>query len=308
MMLQKIGVDDVLGMFRSALDAGARQSRAVLGAAALHILAWLGFALALFVVLLVMGIAGAGEGGEAALRASIAAAGPMVMVVFMAVAFVLAPVLGGGMVQVMDNAEHGRARATDAFAGFRGDRFPPLAGLALFGMLGFGLSLLGQWVFGGAEYVAAQWNVWDDIAAGRTPQAVPAEHPLLQFFYGLGLGVVNGLVGLLMVPLVQLGGRGTMSAIVDSFRALGRNPGPMLLLAALGFAAVIASMIVLMVVVLVLVLLAMVLPWLAIPLLVLVMLAWFAGFTVAYYGLARAAWRRLFTDASAAAPAAEVAV
>lgn len=308
-MPNKIGVEDVLGLFRSALDAGARQSKAVLGAAMLHVLAWLAFGVALVLLLVGLGVAGAGgESGEAAMRASMAAAGPMVMVVAMIVAIVVSPVLGGGMVQVMDNAERGSARATDAFAGFRGDRFPSLAGLAVLGLVAAGLSLLGQWVFGGAEFMAAQWNVWDDIAAGRAPQPVPAEHPLLHFLYGLALGVVNALLGLLTVPLVQLGGRGALPAILDAFRALARNPGPMLLLVVLGFAAIFVSMIVLVVVAVVLALLAMVLPWLAIPLMALVMLAWVAGFVVAYYGFARAAWRRLFTEGAAPAPAAAVAL
>lgn len=305
-MINKLGVDDVLALFRSALDAGGRQSGAVLGAAVLNLLAWIALVLVLGLVLVALGLAGAGDGGEQALRQSMASAMPMVLGVFMVVGFVLGPVMGAGMVQVIENAERGQARAMDAFAGFRGDRFPPLAGLALLGAAGFGLSLLGQWVFGGPEHFASQWAVWDAILTGQLPEPVPPAHPLPNFLYAVVLGVVNGLVGLLVVPLVQLGGRGTLEAIVDAFRALARNLGPMLMFAALAFVAILVSTLVLAVVVAILALLAAVMPWLAVPLLLLAMGAWVVGFLVLYYALARAAWRRLFTDA-ASAPAAELA-
>lgn len=305
-MINKLGVDDVLNLFRSALDAGGRQSGAVLGAAVLQILAWIALMLGLGVVLVLMGVVGAGDGGEEAMRASLASALPMVMGVFIIIGFVLGPVLGAGMVQVVENAERGQASALDAFAGFRAGHFPSLAGLALLGAAGFGLSLLGQWVFGGPEHFASQWAIWEAIASGKVPEPVPPAHPVPNFLYAVALGVVNGLVGLLVVPLVQLGGRGTLEAIVQAFRALGRNVGPMLLLAALGFVAILVSSLVLGVVMLILALLAMVLPWLAVPLGLLAMGAWIAGFLVLYYALARAAWQRLFTDL-APTPAAELA-
>ncbi len=305
-MINKLGVDDVLAMFRSALDAGSRQSGAVLGAALLQVLAWMFVAVVVGIVFVVVGLAGAGDGSEQAMRASMAQALPVLMVLFMGLGFVLGPVLGGGMVQVIDNAERGQAGALDAFAGFRG-RFPSLAGLAVLGAVGFGLNLLGQWVFGGPEHFASQWAVWDAIASGKMPEPVPPAHPVPNFLWALAVGGVNGVVGLLALPLVQLGGRGTLPAIVDAFRALAGNPGPMLLMAALGIVAMVVAAVVLGVVVLILGLLGAVLPWLAIPLALLALLAWIAGFLVLYHALARAAWQRLFTD-GAAAPAGELVV
>lgn len=298
MQVNKIGVEDVIGWFRAAVDAGARRPGTVFGAALLQVLFWVGLLLGLALVLVVAtAAASGGSQDEAVLReAMVGYLVPMILA-FTVLAIVLGPVMGGGMVQALHNAETGApGSALDAFAGFRGRVLFPLAGLAVVGVAGYLLSLAGQWVFGGPEFVKAQFSLWEQMARGdMTPPPQPAM-PVANFLWGLVLGVVNALVSMLVVPLVQLGGLGTWGAIVAAFRALGTNPGPMLLAVVLAFAMVLGLMLVGLVVFAIVALVALLLPPLAMLLGLLLALAFTAVLLVFYYAVCRAAWVGLFTD------------
>ncbi len=131
--------------------------------------------------------------------------------------------------------------------------------------------------------------------------------PVANFLWGMGIGVVNGILGLLVVPAVQLGGRSAWAAIAEALRALARHPGPLLLAALIGFAAIIGASIVLGVVMVLLALLGILVPWLALPLMFLLMFAWVLVFVVVYYAFARAAWRGISGEPSTPAPVDVVA-
>jgi len=304
MQVNKIDVETVIGWFKAALDAGARRPGPVFGAALLQLLFWSVLMLGLVVLLAVLATASTGGSqDEAVIRQAIAGWLLPAFLAFMLLGAVLGPILGGGLLQALDNADTGApVSALDAFAGFRGRVLFPLAGLAVLGLGGFGLNLLGQWLFGGSEYLAGQFGVWEQIATGNITPPPPPQMPVANFVWSLLVGVVNGLVSVLAVPLVQLGGLGTFGAIIAAFRALRTNPGPLLLAAVIGFAAIMGLALVAAVVFALVALLAAVLPLLALPLGLLLMLALAVVFLVLYYAFCRAAWRSLFTDAAQAPP------
>jgi len=304
MHVNKIGVETVIGWFKAALDAGARRPGPVFGAALLQVLFWGGVFLALVVLLAALATASTGGSqDEAVVRQAIAGWLLPAFLAFMLLGIVLGPILGGGLVQAVHNADTGApASPLDAFAGFRGRVLFPLAGLALLGLAAFGLNLLGQWVFGGPEFVAGQFGIWEQIARGDLTPPPEPRMPIANFLWGLGVGIVNALVSALAVPLVQLGGLGTVGAIVAAFRALLANPGPLLLAAVLGFAAILGLSLVAAVGFALLALLAAVLPWLALPIGLLLALGLVVLMLVAYYAFCRAAWRSLFTDAAEPPP------
>lgn len=298
MQVNKIGVEDVIGWFRAAVDAGARRPGAVFGAAMLQVLFWSLVMLGLGLVLVVAtAAASGGSQDEAVLREAMAGYLLPGMLAFTVLAIVLGPVLGGGMVQALENAETGAGgSAFDAFAGFRGSVLFPLAGLAVLGIAGYLLNLAGQWIFGGPEFVQSQFSMWELMARGEVPEPVPPAMPVPHFLWGLAVGVVNALVSLLAVPLVQLGRLGTWPAIVASFRALALNPGPMLLTALLGFVAVLGLVLVGAVAFALVALVALLLPPLAMLLGLVLAFAFTAVLLVFYYAVCRAAWIGLFTD------------
>ncbi len=306
-MVDKIGVDDVLGWFKAALDVGGKRPGAVFGAALLQLGVWLLLAGVLFGVLAAAGLSHAGGNpDEAAIREGMAGVILPVMASFILVSMVLSPIFGGGLVQAVHNADLGLpSSAWDAFAGFRRPMMPSLAGLAVLAAAGFALNLMGQAVFGGSEFLAGQWAVWDQLARGDVTPPPPPRMPVANFLWGMGIGTVNAILGVLVVPAVQLGGRSTWGAISEALRALVRHPGPLVLAALLGLVAIIAASIVLGVVMLLVILVAMVLPWLAVPLGILLMLAWAVTFVVMYYAFARAAWRGIhgISGGGPAAPA-----
>jgi hypothetical protein len=288
---------------------GAKRSGPLFGAAALQLLVWIVLMLVLGGVLVVAGVSHAGGSpDEAAIRVGMASVIVPVLVVFFLLSMVLTPIFGGGLVQAVHNADQGLpASAMDAFAGFRGDKLRPLAGLAVLAAAGFALNLLGQAVFGGSEFLAGQWAIWDQLARGDFTPPPPPRMPVANFLWGMGIGVVNGILGLLVVPAVQLGGRSAWAAIAEALRALARHPGPLLLAALIGFAAIIGASIVLGVVMVLLALLGILVPWLALPLMFLLMFAWVLVFVVVYYAFSRAAWRGISGEPSTPAPVDVVA-
>ena len=304
-MVEKIGVDEVVGWFKAALDVGAKRPGAVFGAALVQVLIWCFLALVLGGVLVAAGVSNAaGNPDEAAIREGMAGVMLPVMGGFILISMVLTPIFGGGLVQAVHNAERGLpGSAMDAFAGFRNGRLLPLAGLALLAVAGFALGQLGQMAFGGSEYMAGQWAVWDQLARGDFTQPPPAARmPLANFLWGFAVGTVNAILGALVVPAVQLGGRSTLGAISDAVRALVRHPGALLLAVVIGFAAILGMSVVLVVMMVVLALLGMVLPWLAVPLGLVLTLAWLVAFVVVYYAAVRAAWLSINGQPPASAP------
>lgn len=287
MSVRKIDVAAVIACFTRAVDLGGRNPRAVFGAALLALVLVFGLGM-LVLVLTTVGILASGV--------DIKAAGPMaalaMVLPLMLFFMVLIPLLGGGLVHVVHEAERGRpVSALGVFAGFRGGRMVSLAGLAILPLAGMALTLLSYRVFGGPAYFAEYVAMMEAAMQGATPVPPEARSPGLMFLAGLAVSALQNLLQLLTVPAVQLGRRGTLGAIGDGLAMLRQNPGPSLLMLLLGSAASLAVALVIMLVAGVLAIIAGLLPVLGIPLLALAMLGLLTVATVVYTGVAYYFWR-----------------
>ena len=296
--IRKVEAGDALSWFTRAVDVGGRQARGLFGAAALGVLVT-GAALMLAGMLLAVVVAAGGVDPKD-MSAGMLLALPLVLLVW-----ALAPVLGGGMQQVLHQAENGQpVAASDIFAGFSRGRFWSLAGLAILPLAGLALTLVNYTLFGGPDYFVQYVAMLEDMAAQRPPVPPEVRSPALLFLAGLAVNIVQTVLQAITVPLAQLSGRGTLGAIADGLRMMARNPGAVLVALALALVAVLVLAVVLGIGGLILVLLAGLVPLLGVPLLLLalfvvVVLVFVVGHGIAYY-----AWRDLFAAADRAAPAA----
>lgn len=299
MNIRKIDSNAVIACFTRAVDLGGRNPKAVFGASLLALA--LVFALGMVVVVVAgIGAVAAGYQPQSSSPAAAIAIGGPVMLFFM----VLMPVLGGGMMHVVHESESGRpVSALGVFAGFRGGRLLPLAGLVVLPIAGLALTMLNYRVFGGPSYFTEYMAMMEAAMQGVPPVPPEARSPALMFLVGMALTALQNLLQLVTVPAVQLGRRSTLGAIADGLAMVRHNPGPSLLLLVLGFAAMLAVALVMVVVAVVLGVVASLLPLLGVPLALLVMLAFAAVGVVVYTGVAYFAWRSQFApDEPSAGP------
>lgn len=205
-----------------AVNLGVRNPRAIFGAAVLAVMG-------LYSVLLLGTLLtqlGAG-GGVNTLSLSL-------LLFTMIGVLLLVPVLLGGLMHVIAEAEAGRpVRARDVFMPFvRG-----MAGkLAAFGSLQLVLMLLGGVVsrqLMGDAYMQAYNEAINLILQGQQPEPLPPPaHPLWLFFWQMALSYVNTMLMLLGVAQVVLSGCGFVAAAKGALRAALRNVLPCLILLA----------------------------------------------------------------------------
>ena len=126
-----------LAWFKQAIDLGSRNPRAVFGAAMLMILALYTAAMLMALVLAVMVGAGSATAGQAPdLRLVMAVAIPLTLLVMF-----LVPILLGGLMHVVREAEAGRpVRARDVFAPLRSAHG---RSLALLGLVQIAMTVVG---------------------------------------------------------------------------------------------------------------------------------------------------------------------
>lgn len=297
MNIRKIDTNAVIACFTRAVDLGGRNPKAVFGAALLALAVVFALGLAVVVVASIGAVA-AGYQPQAANPAAAIAIGAPVVLFFM----LLTPVLGGGMMHVVHESESGRpVSALGVFAGFRGGRLLPLAGLVVLPIAGLALTMLNYRVFGGPTYFAEYMAMMEAAMKGAPPVPPEARSPALMFVFGTALTALQNLLQLVTVPAVQLGRRSTLGAIADGLAMVRHNPGPSLLLLVLGFAAMLAVALVMVVAAVVLGVIAGLLPLLGVPLALLVMLAFTAVLVVVYTGVSYFAWRSQFAPEDPAA-------
>ena len=127
MDIRRLPASQGLVWFRQAINLGARNPRAVFGAAALAILALYAAVLALALLLGVLLAGSKASGQPPGIGLLMAVALPLTLAVML-----LVPVLLGGLMHVIREAEAGRAvRARDVFAPLRSGRGRQLAWLGL---------------------------------------------------------------------------------------------------------------------------------------------------------------------------------
>ena len=227
MQVRKIPVSQGLAWFRAAIDLGARNPRAVFGAALLFMATL--YLLAMVMVAVVLAVRGGEAGGEPNLLLI-----AMLFVPLFLAMMVLMPILLGGLMHVIREAEAGRpVRARDLFAPFR---TPRLRGLVVLGVLQIALSILGGIVMiavAGPTYWQEYLGAVRGAMGGAAPVVPQPAHPGLLALVQLAFNYFTYAVMLFAVPLVLFSGLGIVDAVRDALRASVRNVGANLVAAGL---------------------------------------------------------------------------
>ena len=278
--------------FLQAVNLGMRNPRAVFGAALLMVAT-------LYLLVMAGGLLGSLVGGGSGAPGTAALA---LMLMTVIAVFQLVPVLIGGLMYVIHEAESGRpALPRDLFAPFRQGR----AGkLAAFGSLQIVAMLLGGFVttqLAGSDYMAAYSEAVNAILQQKTPAPLPAPaHPGLLFVWQIAFNYLTTTVMLLGIALVALSGKSFGESVRAALHAAGRNFAPNMLAAVLFFAAVMIAGLMLSIVgsVVMLVLSKIFMP-LAFIVFLLLAFAFITAVLVVVCGGGYLIWRDTFIDASA---------
>ena len=236
MDIRKVPASQGLAWFTQAINLGARNPKAVFGAALL-------FLGVLWLLALLAGLAArtaSGDGAEPDLGRVMLLAIPMFLAVML-----LAPVLLGGLMHVIREAEAGRpVGPLDLFAPFRQGKAPRLA---LLGGLQIVLGVLGgvlMVAIAGADYWQQYLEAMQGAMSGRLPVMPQPEHPLLLTIVQLAFNYFSYALMLLSIPLMLFSGASFVGAIRDSLRASVRNVGANLLAGLLFVLGVLVAVIV----------------------------------------------------------------
>lgn len=303
MDIRALPVGQGLTWFKQAIDLGGKNPRAVFGAALLLIIALYAAAMlvALAMATLVMGGQAVGDDAGPDLRLAMWVAIPLMLLVML-----LVPILLGGLMHVIREAEAGRpVRARDVFMPLRGARGRRLG---LLGLLQVALAVAGAalvTVIAGADYwsdyMAAMQSAMQD---GGTPAQMPqARNAGLLFLVQLVFNYFSYAMMLFAIPLMLFSGSGFVDALRDSLRAAVRNVGANLFAGLLFVGALlVASLLVLLVGGLASMLGGLVHQALGGLLLMVVMLGFASVVLVVVAGAAYLAWRDTFGDAALPPP------
>ncbi len=304
MDIRAVPVSQGLVWFKQAIDLGARNPRAVFGGALLLIGA-------LYVVALVFALLGAAAGGgmgtadaaPADLRRVLLAAMPLFLLVML-----LVPVLLGGLMHVIREAEAGRpVRARDVFAPLRS---PEGRRLALLGLVQVALALAGGMLMvllAGGDYWRDYMAAMQGAMQGNLPAMPQPDNPGLLFLVQLVFNYFSYALMLLSIPLMLFSGQALGGALRHALRAAVRNVGANLLAGVLFAGALLLGMLVMLLVGGLLALVGnLVHAAVGSLLTALVLLGFAAVVLVLIVGGAYLAWRDTFGDA-ALPPAAPLA-
>lgn len=300
MDIRALPVSQGLSWFKQAIDLGARNPRAVFGAALLLIIAM--YTSVLAVALLAAMMAGAGEVAAAAqpdMRRAAMVAFPLFMLIML-----LVPVLLGGLMHVIRETEAGRAvRARDVFAPFGK---PEGRRLALLGLVQIGLAIVAGLLFmavAGVDY----WNDYMEAMRGAMSGTMPTmpepDHPGLLFVLQLVFNYFSYAVMLLSIPLMLFSGLGLGAAVRDSLRAAVRNVGANLLAGALFMGGLLVAALLVVLLVSLAMLVGSLIHGIVGSLLALLVGLGFASVAIVMVvGAAYLAWRDTFGDGTAPPP------
>lgn len=234
MQVRKVPVSQGLAWLRAAVDLGARNPKAVFGAALL-------FIAVLYLLAAVLGVVAATLTGDG----KAAPSGALFMAIFVPLfigMMVLMPILIGGLMHVIREAESGRpVRARDLFAPFHTGR---AKGLAALGVLQIVLAILG----GVLMVAVAGPNYWEQYLdamraamGGAMPVMPEPKNPLLLFLVQIAFNYFTYAIMLLSVPLVLFSGTPLVEAVRASLRASVQNIGANLFAALLFVVGVILA-------------------------------------------------------------------
>ena len=295
MDIRKLQIGRGLAWFRQAADLGVRNPRAIFGAGLL-------FILTLYAVVLLMILPAVGMGRSGAAQDLMSLLGwlaPLFVVVLL-----LMPVLFGGLMHVIREAEAGRpVRARDLYAPLRQGA---ARRLALVGLLQLLFGLVGAVVavtLAGADYWQQYLAALQGAMNGAAPVMPQPAHPGLLLVFQLLFNYFTYAVMLFSIPLMLFSGRTLREAIVLSLRAALVNVGANLLAAGLFLGAVIvAALLTTLLATLATLLGGLLLPQLGTLLELLVLLVFGVAVIVVLTGVAYFAWRDIFEGDAAPPP------
>ena len=304
MDIRRLPASQGLVWFRQAIDLGAKNPRAVFGAAALAIIALYAAVLAL-ALLMGMLLAGGKTGGQAPnLGLVMAVALPMTLAVML-----LVPVLLGGLMHVIRETEAGRAvRARDVFVPVRSGSGRRLAWL---GLVQVALAVLGGVLMvavAGSDYWRDYLQAMQAAMQGSNPAVPQPQNGALLFLVQLIFNYFSYGLMLFAIPLMLFSGNGLVEALRNALRASVSNVGANLLAGMLFVGTLLlAAVVVALLASLLGVLGSVIHPALGALLMMLTMLGFAGVVLVLVVGAAYLAWRDTFGDA-ATPPAAPVQV
>jgi hypothetical protein len=296
MEVRKIPAAQGLAWFRAAIDLGACNPKAVFGAAVLFIATL--YALAIVLVAVAYALRGDG-GGETDMLLFVSIFVPLFIGMM-----VMMPILIGGLMHVISEAEAGRpVRARDLFAPFRSPRIRPLA---LLGLLQIVFAILG----GLLVIAVAGPDYWPDYldavrsATGGQPMALPQpRNQALLMLAQLAYNYFTYAVMLFGVPLVLFSGASLVEAVKGALRASVRNIGANLVAALLFVGGtIVAAIVVVLMSMLANVIGGLLHPAVGMLLSLAMLLAFGAALLVVLAGGAYIAWRDTFGGQSPSAP------
>ncbi len=227
MDIRALPVGQGLTWFKQAIDLGGRNPRAVFGAALLLIASLYATAMLTALIAAAMVGGGAEQGAPAApdMRAVLLIAVPLFLLIMF-----LVPILMGGLMHVIREAEAGRpVRARDVFAPLRersGRR------LALLGLVQVGLAFVGGLVFvaiAGSSYWTDYMAAMRGAMSGTMPVVPQPDNAGLLFLVQLLFNYFSYALMLFSIPLMLFSGLTLVDALRSSLRASVRNIGANLL-------------------------------------------------------------------------------
>jgi hypothetical protein len=293
--IRKLPVGRGLAWFRQAADLGVRNPRAIFGAGLLFILTL--YAVVLVMMLPAMGMMRSGASKD--VMALLGWLAPLFLVVLL-----LMPVLFGGLMHVIREAEAGRpVRARDLYAPLRQGAARRLALLGLlqllFGVLGAVVAV----TLAGADYWQQYLAAMQDAMNGAAPVMPQPAHPGLLLVFQLLFNYFSYAVMLFSIPLMLFAGRTLRESIVLSLRAALANVGANLLAAGLFLGAVIVgAVLATLLATLANLLGGLILAQLGMLLEILVLLVFGVAVIVVLTGVAYFAWRDIFEGDAAQPP------
>lgn len=299
MDIRRLPASQGLVWFRQAIDLGARNPRAVFGAAALAIIALYAAVLALALVLGLLLAGGKGAGQAPGLGLLMAVALPLTLAVML-----LVPVLLGGLMHVIRETEAGRpAHARDVFVPLRSGKGRQLAWL---GLVQVALAVVGGVLMvavAGSDYWRDYLQAMQAAMQGGTPAVPQPQNGGLLFLVQLVFNYFSYGLMLFAIPLMLFSGNGLGDALRNALRASVRNIGANLVAGGLFVGALLlAALVVALLASLLAVLGGAIHPALGALLTMLTMLGFAGVVLVLVVGAAYLAWRDTFGDSAASSP------
>lgn len=299
MDIRRLPASQGLVWFRQAIDLGAKNPRAVLGASLLVIGALYAAAILMAVVISALALGGKVAGKAPDLGMALAVALPLTLLLML-----LVPVLLGGLMHVVREAESGRpVRALDVFTTMKQTSGRRLAWL---GLVQVGLAVIGGLLtvaITGSDYWRDYLSVMQAAMQGAIQPMPEPKHPGLLFVVQMLFNYFSYGMMLFSIPLMLFSHSGLVSALRDALRASVRNPGANLLAGVLFIAAlIVAAIVVTLITMLVTLVGGLIHPAVGAFLAMLVMLGFAAVVLVLIVGATYLAWRDTFGEIAPPAP------